>query len=142
MSLVLRYFFVRQKTAYELLISVWSSDVCSSDLCQYAVFHCMFILSVAHGKRLGRIAEKLAPMIAQGEKSLRGLRVFLVEDEALVAMLLEHMLSDMGGVIVGQAQNVVGARTQMEQMAWSADVALLDIHPAGERSEEDTCDIK
>src|SRR3546814_4989964 len=71
-------------------------------------------------------------MIAQGEKSLRGLRVFLVEDEALVAMLLEHMLSDMGGVIVGQAHNVVGALTQMEQMAWSADVAILDINLAGE----------
>src|SRR3546814_11090178 len=71
-------------------------------------------------------------MIAQGEKSLRGLRVFLVEDEALVAMLLEHMLSDMGGVIVGQAHNVVGALAQMEQMAWSADVAILDINLAGE----------
>src|SRR3546814_19822539 len=29
---MLRFFFVRQKTAYELLISDWSSDVCSSDL--------------------------------------------------------------------------------------------------------------
>src|SRR3546814_8970851 len=31
-------FFVKQKSAYELLISVWSSDVCSSDLllkCHY-----------------------------------------------------------------------------------------------------------
>src|SRR3546814_19849393 len=70
-------------------------------------------------------------MIAQGEKSLRGLRDFLVEDEALVAMQLEHMLSDMGGVIVGQAHNVVGAMTQLEQMAWSADVAILDINLAG-----------
>src|SRR3546814_15199350 len=26
-------FFVKQKTAYELRISDWSSDVCSSDLC-------------------------------------------------------------------------------------------------------------
>src|SRR3546814_4596601 len=42
------------------------------------------------------------------------------------------MLSDMGGVIVGQAHNVVGALTQMEQMAWSADVAILDINLAGE----------
>src|SRR3546814_21009292 len=29
---VLRFFFFKQKTAYELRISVWSSDVCSSDL--------------------------------------------------------------------------------------------------------------
>src|SRR3546814_4219679 len=27
------YFFFKQKTAYEMRISDWSSDVCSSDLC-------------------------------------------------------------------------------------------------------------
>src|SRR3546814_13051195 len=29
------FFFFRQKTAYEMRISDWSSDVCSSDLVQY-----------------------------------------------------------------------------------------------------------
>src|SRR3546814_7817842 len=29
---VLLFFFVKQKTAYEMRISDWSSDVCSSDL--------------------------------------------------------------------------------------------------------------
>src|SRR3546814_1589247 len=29
----LRFFFFKQKTAYEMRISDWSSDVCSSDLC-------------------------------------------------------------------------------------------------------------
>src|SRR3546814_2748906 len=29
------FFFVKQKTAYEMRISDWSSDVCSSDLTQY-----------------------------------------------------------------------------------------------------------
>src|SRR3546814_5903358 len=28
------FFFFKQKTAYELRISDWSSDVCSSDLCR------------------------------------------------------------------------------------------------------------
>src|SRR3546814_4424897 len=28
-----RFFFFKQKTAYEMRISDWSSDVCSSDLC-------------------------------------------------------------------------------------------------------------
>src|SRR3546814_18804169 len=32
MSLLFMVFFFRKKTAYELRISVWSSDVCSSDL--------------------------------------------------------------------------------------------------------------
>src|SRR3546814_3845098 len=37
--LVCYFFFVKQKTAYEMRISDWSSDVCSSDLIeQIAVF--------------------------------------------------------------------------------------------------------
>src|SRR3546814_4919901 len=32
MSLVCVFFFFKQKTAYEMRISDWSSDVCSSDL--------------------------------------------------------------------------------------------------------------
>src|SRR3546814_5719791 len=32
MSLVSLFFFFKQKTAYEMRISDWSSDVCSSDL--------------------------------------------------------------------------------------------------------------
>src|SRR3546814_9585126 len=34
---MLWFFFFKQKTAYEMLISVWSSDVCSSDLFGLAV---------------------------------------------------------------------------------------------------------
>src|SRR3546814_3963989 len=30
------FFFFKQKTAYEMRISDWSSDVCSSDLCELA----------------------------------------------------------------------------------------------------------
>src|SRR3546814_1311830 len=32
MSVVVVFFFFKQKTAYEMRISDWSSDVCSSDL--------------------------------------------------------------------------------------------------------------
>src|SRR3546814_4912704 len=34
---VMWFFFVKQKTAYEMRISDWSSDVCSSDLSKYAL---------------------------------------------------------------------------------------------------------
>src|SRR3546814_2857926 len=38
------FFFFKQKTAYEMRISDWSSDVCSSDLRQFPMFadraHC------------------------------------------------------------------------------------------------------
>src|SRR3546814_11638833 len=33
MDVLLYFFFFQQKTAYEMRISDWSSDVCSSDLC-------------------------------------------------------------------------------------------------------------
>src|SRR3546814_10973949 len=33
------FFFFKQKTAYEMRISDWSSDVCSSDLANGTVFH-------------------------------------------------------------------------------------------------------
>src|SRR3546814_5703089 len=36
MKLVSEFFFFKQKTAYELRISDWSSDVCSSDLVRSA----------------------------------------------------------------------------------------------------------
>src|SRR3546814_8351429 len=32
--LIFFFFFFKQKTAYEMRISDWSSDVCSSDLCK------------------------------------------------------------------------------------------------------------
>src|SRR3546814_5760270 len=33
------FFFFKQKTAYEMRISDWSSDVCSSDLAEHAAHH-------------------------------------------------------------------------------------------------------
>src|SRR3546814_1411787 len=36
------YFFFKQKTAYEMRISDWSSDVCSSDLRVFVVFSRLF----------------------------------------------------------------------------------------------------
>src|SRR3546814_15079870 len=38
-SRLLEFFFFKQKTAYELRISDWSSDVCSSDLGKPVVAH-------------------------------------------------------------------------------------------------------
>src|SRR3546814_1784338 len=38
-SLLCLFFFFKQKTAYEMRISDWSSDVCSSDLDPLATLH-------------------------------------------------------------------------------------------------------
>src|SRR3546814_4878741 len=51
---VLCFFFFKQKTAYEMLISDWSSDVCSSDLNLLPGIYSQLLLQIAacRGPRL------------------------------------------------------------------------------------------
>lgn len=60
---------------------------------------------------------------------LQGLRVLVVEDEMLVSMLVEDMLSDFGCTVVGPAPDFDNAM----QLASTAeiDAALLDVNLAG-----------
>ena len=62
--------------------------------------------------------------------SLEGVRVLLVEDESLVAMLLETILEDAGCVVVGPAGRLSDAMTLVE--AGGFDAALLDVNVGGE----------
>mgnify|MGYP001160552260 CR=1 FL=1 len=60
-----------------------------------------------------------------------GLRILVVEDEALVAMNLEMILEDLGCVVVGPAMRF----DQAEQMMHSEgrlDVAILDVNLGGQ----------
>ena len=62
-------------------------------------------------------------------QTFAGRRVLVVEDEALVAMLLETILEDMGCVAVGPAATVdEGLRMATEE---AIDTALLDVNVAG-----------
>src|SRR3546814_17279343 len=56
------FFFFKQKTAYEMRISDWSSDVCSSDLCLIATG----IPYMGHGNmaQWSRIFGAVAPEVA------------------------------------------------------------------------------
>src|SRR3546814_3006559 len=72
-------FFVKQKTAYEMRISDWSSDVCSSDLAEgYEV-----------GGNLARIEQQIAHQREMAERLQRA------RDEAQAA------LAEIGGHIHG-----------------------------------------
>src|SRR3546814_3483169 len=68
------FFFFKQKTAYEMRISDWSSDVCSSDLCQNSA-HAATVEIFGHGGRLAQqkiqlhIAEAI---IGQVQQTIRG----------------------------------------------------------------------
>jgi len=64
----------------------------------------------------------------------RKLRVLVVEDEMLVAMLIEDMLAELGHEVVGPAMRIERAR---ELAATAAiDFALLDVNLGGARSTE------
>ena len=61
-----------------------------------------------------------------------GLRVLIVDDEALVAMLLEDMVADLGCTAVGVASRVTQALEMVSDPAFAFDVAVLDVNVAGE----------
>src|SRR3546814_8186237 len=48
----MQFFFFKQKTAYEMRISDWSSDVCSSDLCEAVIAGAAAAVAPAHGLRM------------------------------------------------------------------------------------------
>lgn len=62
--------------------------------------------------------------------NLEGRRVLLVEDEAMIAMLLEDMLGDLGCHVVGPAYALASA-LELAAGEEGIDVAILDVNLAG-----------
>jgi DNA-binding NtrC family response regulator len=58
--------------------------------------------------------------------------VLVVEDETLVAMLLEDMVVDLGGHLVGSASRLAQALEMARDPALKIDLAILDVNLAGE----------
>src|SRR3546814_6454687 len=66
---VIVFFFFKQKTAYEMRISDWSSDVCSSDLLAAALaalvlWHLYTYYTYAPQTRAGKIRAAVVPLAA------------------------------------------------------------------------------
>ena len=61
-----------------------------------------------------------------------GRRVIVVEDEMMIAMLLEDMLTDLGHTVVGIAGRLDSALVLARQT--DADMAILDVNLSGEAS--------
>src|SRR3546814_4697794 len=59
-------FFFKQKTAYEMRISDWSSDVCSSDLGEKLWFNSRYLLNNDKGADGGLTVESIASNTAKG----------------------------------------------------------------------------
>lgn len=65
-------------------------------------------------------------------ENLRGIRVLIVEDEPLVAILIEDTLSDFGCVTVATVSSASVALSKAAQLDF--DVAVLDVNLNGEKS--------
>jgi CheY-like chemotaxis protein len=72
-------------------------------------------------------------MSAPAMVDLAGKRILVVEDEALVAMLIEDMLIELGCAVVGPAMRLQHALQLAETGA--IDAAVLDINLGGTRSD-------
>jgi CheY-like chemotaxis protein len=65
-------------------------------------------------------------------KNFDGLRVFIVEDESLISMLLVDMLADIGATVAGVASRLDEAIEKASSLTF--DVAILDVNLNGCRT--------
>ncbi|HEY3697541.1 response regulator [Phenylobacterium sp.] len=64
---------------------------------------------------------------------LQGVRLLLVEDEAMVAIMLEEMLKGLGCEVVGVAGSVAQGLDALEEADRRLDAAILDVNLGGEK---------
>ncbi|MBA3517003.1 MAG: response regulator [Rhizobiales bacterium] len=72
--------------------------------------------------------------LAGSGRPLTGIRVLLVEDETLVAMLLEDMIADLGGTVIASASRVSRALEVVQDNGICVDLAVLDVNLGGEEA--------
>jgi DNA-binding response OmpR family regulator len=74
----------------------------------------------------------MLPASEEPGRRASGLRVLLVEDENLVALLLEDMLAELGHTVVGPVARLDKALEIAQLEAF--DVAILDVNINGEEA--------
>lgn len=62
---------------------------------------------------------------------LAGFQVLVVEDEAVVSMLLEEMLEELGATVVGPAARIDRALALLDDHGVRIDAAVLDVNLGG-----------
>lgn len=67
--------------------------------------------------------------------SLAGRRVLVLEDEALLAMLLEDVLQELGCTVVGPYAKCEDALAFLTERPTGCDIGILDVNVAGQRSD-------
>ena len=69
------------------------------------------------------------PMIA-GDNTVRGGRIFVVDDELMIRMLLDDMLTDVGYTMTAEAGSIDEAMAVASRADF--DIAILDVNLAGQ----------
>src|SRR3546814_6734113 len=80
LKFVMCFFFFQQKSAYELLISDWSSDVCSSDLIETALANFMASGVLRLGAKLGPVLWQFPPNMRFAAERFRAFLKLLPKD--------------------------------------------------------------
>src|SRR3546814_13645832 len=132
------FFFFKQKTAYEMRISDWSSDVCSSDLVGHPVGALEVLgTNLARGKswRLDklRIASDAATLDATGDWRLDGAQRGLTVDAKGQFTDLGAFMDGIGykGLVAGGRGNMQGKPTWRE-LTWPHDLANIELEARGQ----------
>lgn len=68
----------------------------------------------------------------KSNRQVTGLRVLIVEDESLVALLLEDMLAELGHTVIGPVAHVKKALDMIQRE--EIDLAILDVNINGENT--------
>jgi CheY-like chemotaxis protein len=76
--------------------------------------------------------ERVSRSDAPADQNLKGLRIFIVEDEFLVLMLIEDTLADIGCVVAGTAARLEEAIANAASLDF--DLALVDVNLNGVRA--------
>src|SRR3546814_3926792 len=95
-------FFFKQKTAYEMRISDWSSDVCSSDLPFGVILTRLF--GAGDLRRIGSGNIGATNVLRTGRKELAAATLILDGAKGAVAVLLaRHFVPELGEHEIGRA---------------------------------------
>jgi two-component SAPR family response regulator len=68
----------------------------------------------------------------QSDQAITGLRVLVVEDENLVALLLENLLAELGHIVIGPVARLKKALDLIQ--GEEIDLAILDVNINGEET--------
>src|SRR3546814_4198712 len=101
------FFFFKQKTAYEMRISDWSSDVCSSDLGRQPRQHGGGLGTLQRDERtVGQLAQPdiaLEVLLQVGDVGLLAARIH--HQEQPVALVGDHEIVEDAAAVVGEERS-------------------------------------